>query len=270
MIVFIRGGGDLASGVAMRLVRAGMQVVIMELDRPLAIRRKVCFAEAVYMGEVLVEDIAARLVKDPSDKLEVNRVLAQGKIAVLVDPEGEAIADLHCRVLVDGRMLKQVVPLQQLQMDLLVGLGPGFTAAVNCHAVVETQRGHTLGRVYWKGTGSTDSGIPDGVQGFTVERVLRAPTNGKVVPLSEIGDQVKPGQVVAEMEGLPVISPFKGVLRGLIHPDVIVPRGTKIGDVDPRNDPNLCFLVSDKSLAVGGGVLEAILTRPELRRMLWA
>lgn len=269
MLVLIRGGGDLASGIAMRLYRAGLQVVITELAAPLAIRRKVSFAEAVYSGETVVEGVAARLVRDPTDRLTILNVLAKGKIPVLIDPEGVAIAGLHVRVVVDARMLKTVVPLPQPRVDFLVGLGPGFTAGVNCHVVIETQRGHTLGRVIWEGSSLPDSGIPDGVKGYTSERVLRSPGNGKVKPLAEIGDHIEKGQPVAEVDGFQVIAPIKGVLRGLIHPTVVVSEGMKIGDIDPRDDPNLCFLISDKSLAVAGGVMEAILSRPELRKALW-
>jgi xanthine dehydrogenase accessory factor len=244
-------------------------LVITELERPLALRRTVAFAEAVYSGEIQVEDISARRVRDATDKLSILGVLAKGKIPVLVDPEGQAISDLHVRVVVDARMLKQEVSLPSARLDLLIGLGPGFTAGVNCHAVVETQRGHTLGRVIWQGTGLADSGIPEGTKGYTVERVLRSPAQGNVRPLAAIGDSLEAGQAVAEVDGRLVPAPIQGVLRGLIHPDVLVQQDMKIGDIDPRNDPQLCKLVSDKALAIGGGVLEAILSRPELRNSLW-
>jgi xanthine dehydrogenase accessory factor len=148
-------------------------------------------------------------------------------------------------------------------------MGPGFVAGQNCHAVIETHRGHCLGRVIWQGAPETDTGQPDAVVGRSSERVLRAPADGELVALAEIGDHLQAGQAVAQVAGLPVFAPFRGVLRGLIHPGLNVTRGLKIGDVDPRDDPRYCRLVSDKSLAVGGGVLEAILSLPALRPHLW-
>ncbi len=269
MIVLIRGGGDLASGVAVRLYRGGLRVVITELAQPLALRRTVAFAEAVYNGETSVEGITARVVNDPTDMLKVLNVLSKKQIPVLVDPGGSAIALLHPTVVVDGRMLKQTVELIPERVNLVIGLGPGFSAGENCHAVVETQRGHALGRVIWQGAGSLDSGIPEWVLGKGPERVLRAPASGKFEALSKIGDHVESGQVVADVAGMPVSAAFKGVMRGLLYSGLSVDKGAKIGDVDPRDDPAMCQFVSDKALAVGGGVLEAILSRYELRASFW-
>jgi xanthine dehydrogenase accessory factor len=270
MIVLIRGGGDLSSGVALRLHRAGLRVVITELAQPLAVRRLVCFGEAVYAGECSVEEVTARRVTDPTDTLRVLQVLSKGHIAVLIDPQGEAIRHLHPHVVVDGRMTKHPAPLIPERVQLIIGLGPGFVAGENCHAVVETNRGHMLGRVIWQGPPEPDTGEPDAVANRRAERVLRAPADGELVAHADICDHLEEGQLVAEVAGQPVHAPFKGVLRGLLHPGVMVARGLKIGDVDPRNDHRFCTLVSDKSLAIGGGVLEAILSRPELRPQLWA
>ncbi len=269
MIVLIRGGGDLASGVALRLFCAGLRVVICELPQPLAVRRLVSFGSAVYEGEITVEGVTARRVSDPSDTLRVLQVLSRGQIPVLVDPEAYALKSLHPGVVVDGRMMKQQVALDPTPVSLLIGLGPGFVAAENCHAVIETNRGPMLGRVLWSGAAEADTGLPEYVGSRQEERVLRAPADGVVHGRSEIGDRLKEGQVVAEVSGLPVVTDFDGVLRGLVHPNVHVAAGMKIGDVDPRNDPRLCTMVSDKSLAIGGGVLEAILSRSELRPQLW-
>ena len=269
MIVLVRGGGDLASGVALRLHRAGLRVVITELPQPLAIRRRVSFAEAVYNGECSVEEINARLVKDPTDTLRVLQIFAKNQIPVLIDPPGEAIKSLHPSVVVDGRMLKKRAELIPTVVKLIIGLGPGFVAGENCHAVIETKRGHTLGRVIWKGESEIDSGIPESVDARQAERVLRAPQAGILVTQAEIGDHLEAGQTVAVVNGKEVIAPFKGVLRGLLHPGFEVWAGLKIGDVDPRDNPQHCTLVSDKSLAVGGGVLEAILSRTDLRPHLW-
>lgn len=269
MIVLIRGGGDLASGVALRLYRAGLRVVISELPHPKAIRRLVSFAEAIPRGEMTVEGVTAKRVVDPTDTLRVLQVLARGFIPVLVDPEGQSVPALHPHVVIDARMLKRKVELIPTPVKLVVGLGPGFVVGENCHAVIETKRGHTLGRVLWQGSAEADSGIPEPVASHAEERVLRAPQDGVLVGKVEIGDHLEKGQVVAEVDGETVRSPFSGVLRGLLHPGLQVTVGQKIGDVDPRDDPNYCSLVSDKSLAIGGGVLEAILSRSELRPYLW-
>ena len=269
MIVLIRGGGDLASGVALRLHRIGLRVVISELPQPLAVRRLVCFSEAVYTGEWGVEGVTARRVTDPTDTLRALQVLSKGHIAVLVDPHGEAVKHLHPHVVVDARMTKQPVPLMSERVNLIIGLGPGFVAGENCHAAVETNRGHMLGRVIWQGAPEPNTGEPDVVANKRNERVLRAPADGELVTHAEICDHVEPGQQVAEVAGQPLLSSFKGVLRGLLRPGVPVTTGLKIGDVDPRDDPRYCTLVSDKSLAIGGGVLEAMLSRPELRPYLW-
>jgi len=270
MIVLILGGGDLASGVAFRLHRAGFKVVISELPQPLTVRRKAAFAQAVYDGETSVEGITARRVSDPSDNLRIIQVLAKGHLPVLVDPHSTAIASLHPTVVVDARMLKRPVPLPETRVNLLIGLGPGFEAPLNCHAAIETRRGHTLGRVYWQGRPAADSGLPDPVGGHEADRVLRAPLSGELHALADIGDHLDAGQPVAEVGGQTVTTPFSGVLRGLLYPGLHVTAGMKIGDLDPRDDPALCSLISDKALAVGGAVLEAILSRPNLRPHLWS
>ena len=262
----LRGGGDLASGVALRLQRAGLRVVITELAQPLVVRRLVSFAEAVYNGQTRVEEVLARRVETPVQALPV---LDQGEIAVLVDPPADSRHYFQPLVLIDGRMAKRPSELDRQAAPLVIGLGPGFMAGQDCHAVVETQRGHLLGRVIWLGASQPDTGIPETVGERGQERVLRAPADGPLVAQAEIGDRLETGQVVAEVGGKMVKAPFDGVLRGLVHPGLVVWRGQKIGDVDPRNNPEYCRLVSDKALAVGGGVLEAILTYPELRRRLW-
>ena len=269
MIVLIRGGGDLASGVALRLQRCGLRVVITELAQPLAIRRLVSFAEAIYAGETTVEGVTARRVTDPTDTLRILQVLAKGQIPVIVDPEGNAVKALHPHVVVDARMLKTQVELIPTQVKLIIGLGPGFIVGQNCHAVIETKRGHFLGRVIWQGSAEADSGIPEAVYLKDKERVLRAPCDGTLHTLAEIGDRLSEGQPVADVEGEVITAPFSGVLRGLMRSGVVVEKGLKIGDVDPRDDPSYSRMVSDKALAIGGGVLEAILSRPELRPHLW-
>lgn len=281
-LILIRGGGDLASGVALRLNRAGFRVLITELPQPLVVRRLVSFAEAVYSGQVVVEGATARLAGDLG---EAGHILDAGCIPVLIDPQANLLHLLSSQarigeagvlstpgsplVLVDGRMTKRTPEYGRDAADLVIGLGPGFVAGENCHVVIETNRGHNLGRVIWKGPAEEDTGLPEAVAERRAERVLRAPVSGQLKNYLEICAHLEPGQLIAEVEGQPVVAPFRGVLRGLIHPGLFVREGMKIGDVDPRDDPRSCRLVSDKSLAVGGGVLEAILTKPELRCQLW-
>jgi xanthine dehydrogenase accessory factor len=269
MLVIILGGGDLASGVALRLHWAGLRVAMTELPQPLAVRRSVSFAEAIYAGEVTIEGISARRLSAPNDKLGILMTLSKGVIPVLIDPDGLSINELYPTVIVDARMRKTRAELLGKPGMLIVGLGPGFEAGINCSAVIETQRGPTLGRVYWEGTTAPDSGLPDAVGKYQAERVLRAPVDGIVEAQAQIGDLLTAGQPVASVNGELVTAPFDGLLRGLIYPGVQVSAGLKIGDLDPRRDPKLAQLVSDKALAVGGGVLEAILSRPNLRPLMW-
>ena len=265
-LILVRGGGDLATGVAMRLFRSGLRVVITELPQPLAVRRTVSFAEAVYSGEIMVEGLTARCVKDPSDSLRILGILGKQQVPVLVDADCTSAKLLHPAVIVDGRMTKRAPEPIGYSPLLYIGLGPGFEAGVNCQAVIETRRGHTLGRVFWHGGPAADTGHPSG----NPRRVLRAPADGKLENQVNIGDHVEVGQLIAEIDGAAVTSPLTGILRGLIHPGLEVTCGLKIGDVDPRDDPRLCQLVSDKALSIGGGVLEAIVSKVEVRSQLWA
>ncbi len=262
----IWGGGDLASGVAMRLHRTGIRTLVVERPHPLAVRRTVAFAQAVYDGGITIEDITGTLVALPAD---IEAVWDAGGLPVRVDPDLDLIKDEKPLVLVDARMRKKDVHLTLNLADLVVGLGPGFTVGENCHAAVETNRGHFLGRVYWEGSPEPDTGIPGQVQAYRAERVLHAPCDGMVRTRSAIGDLVEPGTALLSVGDALVTAPFAGILRGLIHEGVTVSKGTKVGDVDPRPDPMRCQFVSEKSLAIGGGVLEAILTVPAIRRRLW-
>lgn len=270
MIVLIRGGGDLASGVALRLQRVGLRVVITELPQPLAVRRLVSFAEAVRTGEVTVEGLTARRVNDPSDTLRALQIIAKGQIPVLIDPEAKAALGLHPTVIVDGRLLKRPPEALKHNARLYIGLGPGFTAGVDCSAVIETHRGHRLGRVIWQGQAQVDTGLPESVAERQAERVLRAPADGVLHTFAEIEAHLEPGEAVGKVGEKVLRAPFAGVLRGLLPEGMQVQQGMKIGDLDPRDDPALCRLVSDKALSIGGGVLEAILTKAELRPLLWS
>ena len=270
-IILIRGGGDLATGVAIRLLRSGLKVVVTELAQPLAVRRTVSFAEAIYAGEITIEGITARRIPDPADSLRFLTILGKQQIPVLVDPECTSARVLHPAVIVDGRMTKRPPEPIGYSPALYIGLGPGFVAGENCQAVIETRRGPSLSRVYWRGGPDPDTGAPEG----DPARVLRAPCDGVVIGHKQIGEHCEEGELIAEIQSSiknrksKIVSPFRGVLRGLIHPGLQVTRSLKIGDVDPRDDPRLCQMVSDKGLAVGGGVLEAILAKPEVRKVLW-
>jgi xanthine dehydrogenase accessory factor len=261
--ILIRGAGDLASGVAFRLVQAGFPVMMTELAHPLVVRTTVSYGIAVLFNTVTVEGQIARLATID----QVPDMLAENVIPVLVDPDGEAIRALRPPIVIDARMAK--VPLDTTINDapLVVGLGPGYTAGLNCHAVVETNRGHWLGRVYWQGSAEPDTGIPGKINGKGGERILRAPNDGEVEQVEMIGTVVKEGTVLARVGGTPILAPFDGVLRGLIE-ETYVTAGLKIGDIDPRAKREHCFTMSDKSLAIGGGVVEAVLSAPQIRRQL--
>lgn len=263
--ILVRGGGDLASGAIMRLHRAGWQVIVLELGEPRSVRRYVSFAQAVYAGEFRVEEILARRVESLD---EVFQAIDVGIIPVLVDPGLNTLISFQPHVILDGRMMKKPPETGLDAAELVIGLGPGFIAGENCHAVIETNRGPFLGRVIWQGKAQDDTGIPEQVGNYRVERVLRAPETGRLEALAEIGQHVDAEQVVARVGAKTVLAPFKGVVRGLIKDGLLVRLGEKIGDVDPRDDPQLCWLVSDKALSVGGGVVEAILSTKSLRRYL--
>jgi xanthine dehydrogenase accessory factor len=264
--ILIRGGGDLASGVAFRLHRAGLNIVITELPRPLAVRRAVSFSEAVYEGQVGIEGVTARAVTDPTDSLKILNILAKRQIPVLVDATCTVAQTLHPLAIVDGRMTKRPPEPLSHHALLYLGLGPGFTAPTHCHAVIETQRGHTLGRVIWEGVALDDTARPEG----DPRRVLRAPADGGLQSKASIGDHFDLGQPIARVNNEIITAPFAGVLRGLLRPGFDVTKGMKVGDLDARDDPSYCFTISEKALAVGGGALEALLTRPEVRSKLWA
>ena len=255
MLVIIRGGGDLATGVALRLYRSGMRVVICETAAPTSIRRTVCFSEAVRLGETEVEGIAARRAVLP----EVPALLAEGIVPVLADPEGDCIRALRPDAVVDAILAKRNLGTTMDMAPVVVAAGPGFTAGTDCHAVVETMRGHYLGRVIYEGSALPNTNIPGLIGGFAGERVLRAPADGVFQGAKQIGDRVRAGDTVGYVAGEPMICTIDGILRGLLADGVPVTRGMKSGDVDPRCEEAYCRCVSDKALAVGGGVLEAIL-----------
>lgn len=255
MLILIRGAGDIATGIALRLYRAGLRVVLTDLAQPTAIRRTVAFSEAILQGEQTVEGITARRAQ----MAEVPGLLAQGIVPVLVDPEGKSVPALGPDALVDAILAKRNLGTKITDAPVVIGVGPGFTAGVDCHAVVETMRGHTLGRVCYTGAALPNTAVPGLIGGFAGERVLRAPADGIFHPTRAIGDLVEAGETVGTVAGESMACTISGVLRGLLPDGVPVRRGMKAGDVDPRGVQTNCTTASDKALAVGGGVLEAIL-----------
>jgi xanthine dehydrogenase accessory factor len=262
VLAVIRGGGDLATGVAWRLTRAGVAVVVTELADPLTVRRTVSLSTAVIEGLVDVEGLVGRRAPDATGAVAVAR---RGEVGVVVSPSLPAVG---ADVVVDARLAKRTLDTTIDDAPLVIGLGPGFAAGVDCHAVVETLRGPRLGRALWQGSAAPDTGTPGriGAPGSEqgAERVLRAPADGAVTWRVGIGDRVDEGEVLGTVTAsggisVEVTAPFAGVVRGLIRPGRSVTAGLKIGDVDPRLD---CapHEISDKALAVGGGVTEAVLT----------
>jgi len=307
MLVLIRGAGDIASGIALRLYRAGMDVVMTEIPHPTAIRRTVCFSEALRLGtEIMVEDVTAvPVIQKPAEKSirsltdkdaeslalnpqsvtigktdggeyayaerneeemrgQILAILASRKIAVIEDPDASSKEWLLPDALVDAILAKKNLGTRITDAPAVVGVGPGFTARLDCHAVVETKRGHTLGRVIYEGSAIPNTGVPGNIGGYTTERVLRAPAAGIFRTVREIGDHVEAGEAAAYVEQkdgsrVPLCCNIGGVLRGLLPDGTLVEKEMKSGDVDPRDVGENCYTASDKALSVGGGVLEAVL-----------
>lgn len=256
MLILIKGAGDIATGIAVRLKNSGMQVVMTEIAIPTTVRRSVAFSRAVYEGSAVVENIIARLVLDFA---QIPAVLQRDEIPVLIDPRCEVLKSIHFDAVVDSILVKKNLSTAPTQAPVVIGVGPGFSVPQDCHCVIETQRGHDLGRCIYQGCAAKNTGIPGEIGGYTVERLLRAPCDGIFHPILAIGDIVKAGQTVAMVDDQPVTAQIDGIVRGLLQDNVPVKAGMKSGDIDPRGCYEHCFTVSDKARAVGGGVLEAIL-----------
>ncbi len=257
MLVVIKGAGDLASGIALRLHHSKIDVVMTDLPVPLAVRRTVAFSEAIRLGSTSVEDVKAERAADID---EVKDCLSRGVIPVLTDPEAEIVKVLKPEVVVDAILAKKNTGTSPDDARLVIGVGPGFTAGKDCHAVIETKRGHTLGRVIRKGSAIPNTGVPGNVGGQTIKRLIKAPVSGTFHPEKKIGDLVKEGDRVANVDGVPVYALTDGKIRGMLQDGVPVTKGLKSGDVDPRGASVDHMTVSDKALSIGGGVLEAILS----------
>lgn len=258
-IICIKGAGEMASGVACRLYAANLKrIVMLETSQPLAVRRHVSFCEALAQTTQTVEAITARLATDTT---EIEACWRQGLIAVVIDPQWQTCKTLRCDILIDAILAKRNLGTNQKEAALVIGLGPGFIAGDDVHCVIETQRGHHLGRVIYQGSALPNTGIPGEIGGFASERVLRAPIAGRFKAYKTIGELVQPQEVVAAVDGNQIFTKIGGVVRGMIREQTVVTAGLKVGDIDPRGDTAYCHTVSEKARAIGGAVLEAILAR---------
>jgi xanthine dehydrogenase accessory factor len=262
-LVAVKGAGDLATGVIHRLVRAGFAVMATELAQPTVLRRTVAFAEAVALGQMTVEGVTAQLVSSLED---IHTAIGNGLVPVVVDPDGIVLKQMRPTVLVEATLSKYNSGVTMQDAPVVIALGPGYEAGKDVHAVIETNRGHNLGRVYLHGFAEPNTGVPGAIGGYAGERLLRAPCAGRLYGVRQIGDSVETGETVAivrEMEGTsevrPIIAAISGILRGLVRDGLPVKAGMKVGDIDPRAVREHCLTISDKSRAIAGGVLEAML-----------
>ena len=258
LIILIKGGGEMASGVAQRLVRSGFRVCLTEIAEPLAVRRAVSFCEAVFAGRTEIEGLIGRRVTGIE---EVRRSWEEGEVPIVVDPGCAIRTPLAPAVVVDAILAKRNTGTAPGDAPLVIGLGPGFYAGRDVHVVIETNRGHRLGRVIDEGEAEPDTGIPGDIGGYTEERVLRAPAGGTFRGMKRIGERIEKGEVVAEVGGVPLAAAISGVLRGILHDGLIADADMKVADVDPRGVREHCLTVSEKARAIGGAVLEAVMRK---------
>lgn len=260
-LIIVRGGGDLATGTIYKLYQCGFPVLILEDTQPSAIRRNVAFSEAVYQKTQTVEGITCHYA---ASLAEATAFLQEGKLAVLVDPKGDSIQKLAPLAVVDAILAKKNLGTNRAMAPITVALGPGFTAGIDVDAVIETKRGHNLGRVLWQGTAFPNTGIPGAIKGYSKERVIHSPANGILRNICKITDSVVTGENIAIVEttsgNVPVTASLDGILRGLLRDGYSVTKGFKIADIDPRTEElQNCFTISDKARCIAGGVIEAIL-----------
>lgn len=255
--VLIRGGGDIASGTISRLHNCGFKLLVLEISQPTAIRRCVSFSEAVYDGTTTVEGITAELIDTPQSR-EIT--WEDGKVPILIDPTAASINTVKPFAVVDAILAKKNCGTTMDMAPITIGLGPGFYAGKDVHAAIETARGHQLGKIIYDGSALNATGIPGNIGGFTKERVLYAPLDGKIKVLKGIGDQVEKGETVARIGSMEILAQIPGFVRGMTRDGTKVRKGAKIGDIDPRlsERPN-CFTISDKARSISGSVLEALL-----------
>lgn len=262
--VIVRGGGDLATGTIHRLCRSGYPVIILETGQPSAIRRKVSFCEAVYEGRMTVEGITCRLAKDWR---EAQRTVSPRSPVLLVDPLGDILREYHPDVLIDAILAKRNMGTRRDMGNLTIALGPGFTAGEDAHYVIETMRGHDLGRIISRGGAVPNTGIPGIIAGYGKERVIHAGGTGRFSPLAGIGEWVEKDRLIGKIQNnagdsktwIPVRASISGVVRGMIREGFPVTEGFKIADIDPRGDAvQYCDTISDKARCIAGSVLELV------------
>ncbi len=257
-VILIKGAGDIASGIAYRLKKCGYRIIMTETAVPTTVRRTVAFSGAVYEGSCSVEGIRAELCKNIE---EIENCIERDVIPVIVDEKAEIIGEVSPDVVVDAILAKKNLGTDRSLAPFVIGVGPGFTAGVDCDCVIETKRGHYLGRVIEKGSAIPNTGVPGEIGGYSIERIIRAEAEGVFVPRKSIGDEVREGDVVAESGGKKIRARMPGLIRGMLQEGVIVTPGMKCGDIDARCEYEYCFEISDKALAVAGGVLEAVVSR---------
>ena len=260
-LVIVRGGGDIATGTIMKLYKSGFDVLILEIATPSAIRRNVAFSEAVYEGKQTVEDVTCYLANNIED---AKNLLSQNKLTLLVDPNAESLDVFKPVALIDAILAKKNLGTNKDLAPITIALGPGFEASVDADAVIETQRGHSLGRIYYDGCAIPNTGVPGKIAGFDKERVIHSPADGILKNVCHITDTVKKGDVIATIKtddgDIAVPATIDGLLRGLIRDNYPVTKGFKIADIDPRiSEYNNCFTISDKARCIAGGVLEALM-----------
>ena len=254
MKILIKGAGDLATGIASRLYGAGHQILMTEIAQPLTVRRTVALSRAVYDRRAIVEEMEAVSAKTQED---AEAIMEEGKIPVIVDPKADCRKWYKPDVIVDAIIAKKNTGTKITDAPFVIGIGPGFTAGKDCHCVIETKRGHTLGSVIWEGSAIADTGVPGNIGGYTTERLIRASEDGIIEPKVRIGDIVEKGQIVAVTGGKPVFAQMGGIVRGMLQPGAYVKKNLKIGDIDARAERSHCETISDKARAIGGGALEA-------------
>lgn len=256
-IVIVRGGGDIATGTIYKLVQCGFKVLVLEVSKPSAIRINVAFCQAVYDEKKVIEGCCCYLCDDLDKAYDV---MENGDIAMMIDPRGEMIEKVQPLAVVDAILAKRNLGTNRNMAKITIGLGPGFVAGKDVDAVIETMRGHNLGRVIYQGQALKNTSIPGMINGYGKERVIHAPYEGIVTTCKKITDVVKKGEVIATIDGNPVYATMDGILRGLIHDGYQVNVGFKMADIDPRIDEvKNCFTISDKARCIAGGVLEAIM-----------
>lgn len=254
--ILIKGAGDLATGIAWRLKRAGFDILMTEIAKPLTVRLTVAYSNAVYENSVVIEGIKGSLAHDYQ---EAKDIIKQGNIAVVVDEKASIIKEYKPDIVIDAIMAKRNLNTTIDDAKIVIAIGPGFCAGIDCDYVIETKRGHFLGKVIESGYAIENTGIPGNIGGYTIERIIRANKDGIFKPVAKIGDYVEVDDIVAYVDDKPILALINGIIRGMLYEGIYVTEGMKCGDIDPRAAKEHCFTISDKSRAIGGGALEAVM-----------